>query len=93
MEDRRTRARNLVAVALEAVEAELSAPAHDLPADQLGTVREELRGYLAALDGEGALPPRRARGEGLGKLVADAWPYELHLSVLVIQAERAWRNA
>jgi hypothetical protein len=50
-----------------------------------------LRGYLAALDG-GALPPKRERGEGLGKLVADAWPYDLHLSVLVLQAERAWRN-
>lgn len=91
MEDRRTRARTLVAVALDAVEAELSTPAHGLPADQLGAVREGLRGYLAALDGD-ALPPRRARGEGLGKLVQDAWPYELHLSVLVIQAERAWRN-
>lgn len=92
MEDRRIRARNLVSVALEAVEAELSAPAHGLPAHQLGEVREALRGYLAALDG-GPLPPRRARGEGLGKLVQDSWPYDLHLSTLVIQAERAWRNA
>lgn len=92
MEDRRTRARTLVAVALEAVEAELSAPVHGLPREQLGEVRATLRGYLAALDG-GALPPRRDRGEGLGKLIADAWPYDLQLSLLVIQAERAWRNA
>jgi hypothetical protein len=92
MEDRRTRARTLVAVALDAVEAELSTPAHGLPPDDLGAVRQGLRGYLAALDG-GDLPPRRDRGEGLGKLVADSWPYDLHLSTLVIQAERAWRNA
>lgn len=92
MDDRRSRARALVAVALDAVEAELAAPAHGLPAGQLVEVREGLRGYLAALD-TGALPPRRERGEGLGKLVADAWPYDLHLSTLVIQAERAWRNA
>jgi hypothetical protein len=92
MEDRRTRARSLVAVALDAVEAELTAPAHGLPPDQLGAVREGLRSYLTALDG-GPLPPRRDRGEGLGKLVADSWPYDLQLSTLVIQAERAWRNA
>jgi hypothetical protein len=92
MDDRRTRARSLVAVALDAVEAELSAPAHGLPPHQLGEVRAGLRAYLAALDGD-ALPPRRDRGEGLGKLVADSWPYDLALSTLVIQAERAWRNA
>jgi hypothetical protein len=92
MEERRTRARALVAVALDAVEAELAAPSHGLPPHQLAEVRDVLRGYLAALDA-GALPPRRDRGEGLGKLVADAWPYELQLSVLVLQAERAWRNA
>ncbi len=92
MDDRRTRARALVSGALDAVETELAAPTHGLRAEQLGAVREGLRGYLAALDG-GLLPPRRARGEGLGKLVADAWPYDLPLSTLVIQAERAWRNA
>lgn len=92
MDDRRTRARALVTVALEAVEAELSAPRHGLRAEQLGAVRDGLRGYLAALDA-GALPPRRERAEGLGKIVADGWPYDLPLSTLVIQAERAWRNA
>jgi hypothetical protein len=92
VEDRRTRARTLVAVALDAVEAELSEPTHGLQRAQLGAVREGLRAYLTALD-RGELPPRRDRGEGLGKLVADSWPYELHLSILVIQAERAWRNA
>jgi hypothetical protein len=92
MEDRRTRARALVVVALDAVEAELSTPEHGLPREQLGAVREGLRGYLAALE-VGTLPPRRDRGEGLGKLVADSWPYDLQLSLLVIQAERAWRNA
>lgn len=92
MEDRRSRARALVAVALDAVEAELSLPRHGLRAEQLGAVRDGLRGYLSALDG-GPLPSRRERGEGLGKLVADSWPYDLPLSTLVIQAERAWRNA
>ena len=81
-----------VVTALEAVEAELSAPCHGLAAAELGAVRDGLRGYLAALDG-GSLPPRRDRGEGLGKLVADAWPYDLTLGKLVLQAERAWRNA
>lgn len=92
MDDRRTRARALVAVALDAVESELASPAHGLPPEQLAAVREGLRGYLAALDA-GALPPRRERGEALGKLVQDGWPYDLRLATLVIQAERAWRNA
>jgi hypothetical protein len=92
MQDRRIRARALVASAIDAVEAELAAPSHGLCRDQLGTVRDGLRGYLAAMDA-GELPPRRDRGEGLGKLVADAWPYDLPLGTLVLQAERAWRNA
>ena len=92
MDDRRSRARALVAAALDAVESELAAPRHGLCPEQLGTVRDGLRGYLVALE-RGPLPPRRERGEGLGKLVADAWPYDLPLGTLVLQAERAWRNA
>lgn len=92
MEDRSTRARTLVAVALDAVEAELTAPSLGVAPHQLREVLDVLRGYLAALDA-GPLPPRRERGEKLGKLVADSWPYDLSLSTLVIQAERAWRNA
>lgn len=90
--DRRTRARELVALALSEVEAELAAPRYTLHPEQLGTCRETLRGYLAALDG-GALPPRRERTEGLGRLVLDSWPYEVPLAQCVLQAERAWRNA
>jgi hypothetical protein len=92
MDDRLGRARVLVASALDAVEAELAAPRHGLCPVELGRVREGLRGYLAAMDA-GALPPRRDRGEGLGRIVADAWPYDLPLGTLVLQAERAWRNA
>ena len=92
MEDRRNRARALVASALAAVEAELASPSHALCPKQLGTVREGLRGYLAGIDSN-ALPPRRDRDEGLGKLVVDSWPYDLPLGMLVLQAERAWRNA
>jgi hypothetical protein len=91
MDERRSRARALVSAALEAVEAELSAPRLGLPAAELRAVRAGLRGYLAALEG-GPLPRRRDRGEGLGQLVADAWPYDLPLGTLVLQAERAWRN-
>jgi hypothetical protein len=92
MDDRRSRARALVASALDAVESELVAPRLGLRREDLGTVRDTLRGHLAAIDA-GELPPRRDRGEGLGKLVADAWPYDLPLATLVRQAERAWRNA
>jgi hypothetical protein len=92
MDDRRARARALVASALDAVESELAAPRHRLSAEHLGTARDTLRGYLEALEHD-ALPPRRDRGEGLGRLVLDAWPYDLPLASLVLQAERAWRNA
>ncbi|HEX9398968.1 MAG TPA: hypothetical protein VF912_02565 [Anaeromyxobacter sp.] len=92
MDDRRNRARALVADALAAVEAELSAPRHAVRPEELGAAREALRGYLAGID-SGALPPRRERGEGLGKMILDAWPYELPLGTLVLRAERAWRNA
>jgi len=90
--DRRERARTLVVAALSEVEAELRAPCHRLGAGELGTCRETLRGYLAALE-VGELPPRRERPEGLGRLVLDSWPYDLPLARAVLQAERAWRNA
>jgi hypothetical protein len=90
--DRRERARTLVLSALDAIERELASPRHQLCRDDLGTCRETLRGYLDAIDRD-ALPPRRDRGEGLGRIVMDSWPYDLDLGNLVLQAERAWRNA
>jgi hypothetical protein len=90
--DRRDRARTLVLSALEAVEREILSPRHQLRQDQLGTCRETLRGYLEAIEKD-ALPPRRERGEGLGRIVMDSWPFDLDLGNLVLQAERAWRNA
>lgn len=90
--DRRDRARNLVLSALDAVERELAAPRHELCPKQLGTCRETLRGYLEAID-EDALPPRKDRGEALCRIVMDSWPFDLALGNLVLQAERAWRNA
>jgi hypothetical protein len=90
--DRRDRARTLVLSALEAVEREIASPRHQLCPQQLGTCRETLRGYLEAID-RGELPPRRERGEGLGRIVMDSWPFDLDLGNLVLQAERAWRNA
>jgi len=89
--DRRERARELVLAALSEVEAELRAPCQRLGAGELGTCRETLRRYLAALE-VGELPPRRQRPEGLGRLVLDSWPYDLPLARAVLQAERAWRN-
>ena len=90
--DRRTQARALVESALSEVEAELEAPRHALCPTQLSTCRDTLRGYLAALDGGGELPPRRDREEPLCRLVADGWPFDLPLAALVLRAERAWRN-
>ena len=89
--DRRLRARELVATALTAVEAELAVPRYRLCPEQLGTCRDTLRGYLDELD-RGALPPRRERGEGLGRLVMDSWPLDVPLGPVVLQAERAWRT-
>ncbi len=91
-DDRRQRARALLAAALEAVEAEQAAPRHALPPEQLATCRSTLREYLAALDRD-ALPPRRDRPEALGRLIVDAWPYDLPLGEVILRAERAWRNA
>lgn len=89
--DRRARARDLVAVALAAVEAELASPCHALCPVQLGTCRDTLRGYLAELERD-ALPPRRERGEALGKIIVDSWPFDVPLGPVVLQAERAWRT-
>jgi hypothetical protein len=90
--DRRERARTLVLSALDAVEQELASPRYQLRPEELGECRETLRGYLDAIDA-GALPPRKERGEGLGRIVMDSWPFDLDLGNLVLQAERAWRNA
>jgi hypothetical protein len=90
--ERRNQARALVAAALANVEAELASKNRTLCPVQLGTCRDTLRGYLAALDA-GALPPKRERAEGLGRMIADSWPYDAPLGAVVIRAERAWRNA
>ena len=90
--DRRDRARTLVLSALDAVERELASPSNRIRRDELGTCRETLRGYLEAIDKD-ALPPRRDRGEGLCRIVMDSWPFDLDIGNLVLQAERAWRNA
>lgn len=90
--ERRNRARTLVASALDAVERELESPRYKLCREELGTCRETLRGYLDAIDHD-ALPPKRNRGEGLCRIVMDSWPFDLDLGNLVLQAERAWRNA
>lgn len=90
--ERLTQARTLVAAALAEVEAELAAPRYQLCPLQLGTCRDTLRDYLASLE-QGALPPKRDRGEGLGRLIADSWPFDVPLGALVLRAERAWRNA
>jgi hypothetical protein len=89
--DRRPRARALVAAALEGVEAELSSPRLGLCPVKLGTCRDALRRYLDELD-RGVLSPRSDRDEALGRLVADAWGFDLPLAQKVIQAERAWRT-
>jgi hypothetical protein len=90
--DRRQQARTLVVSALAEIEAELAAPRYQLCPTQLGACRDTLRTYLAALD-DGALPPKRDRAEGLGRMIADSWPFDVPLGALVLRAERAWRNA
>lgn len=89
--ERRARARDLVAAALDAVEAELSCPCHALCPVQLGTCRDTLQRYLVELERD-ALPPRRDRGEPLGRIVLDSWPFDVPLGPVVLQAERAWRT-
>jgi hypothetical protein len=90
--DRRDRARELIKAALTEVEAERREPRYRLLPEQLDECIETLRGYLASLDRD-ALPPRRERPEGLGRMVMDSWPFDLPLANAVLQAERAWRNA
>jgi hypothetical protein len=89
--DRRARALELVTSALAEVEVELTTPRYRIDAGQLGTCRTTLRAYLADIE-KGALPPKRDRAEGLGRMVLDSWPYDAPLGNLVLQAERAWRN-
>lgn len=92
MNPRLDRARSLLQDALRQVDGELANPACTLCKVQLGTCRDTLSGYLAAVEAE-ALPPRRDRPEGLGKLVIDAWPFDAPVSAAVLAAERAFRNA
>lgn len=92
MDDRRQRARTLLVAALAAVDAELAERRYRLCPEQLGACRATLGEYLAALDRD-ALPPRRERTEALGRIVADAWPYDVPLGEVILRAERAWRNA
>lgn len=92
MSPRLDRARTLLEAALREVDAELANPACLLCRGQLCACRETLAGYLAAVEA-GALPPKRDRPEGLGKLVIDAWPFEARVSSAVLAAERAFRNA
>ena len=93
MSDRRARARDLVTAALQKVERELAQPTCGLHPDQLCTCAETLRGYLEALEGGGALPPKREREEALGRLVLDACPFDHPLANAILQAERAFRTA
>jgi hypothetical protein len=92
MNPRLDRTRALLEAALREVEAELADPAGTLCKGQLGTCRDTLRRYLAAVEA-GLLPPRRERPEGLCKLVVDAWPFDAPVSSAVLAAERAFRNA
>jgi hypothetical protein len=92
MNPRLDRTRALLEAALSEVEAELADPAGTLCKVQLGTCRDTLRGYLAAVQ-TGLLPPRRDRLEGLCKLVVDTWPFDAPISGAVLAAERAFRNA
>lgn len=92
MNPRLDRARALLQDALRQVEAALADPSCPLCRVQLGGCRDTLAGYLAAVEA-GALPPRRDRPEGLGKLVVDAWPFDAPVSGAVLAAERAFRNA
>jgi hypothetical protein len=92
MNPRLDRAHTLIEAALREVEGELANPGCTLCKVQLGTCRETLRGYLAAVEA-GTLPPRKDRPEGLCKLVLDGWPFEAAVSGAVLAAERAFRNA
>ena len=92
MNDRIARARGLVEQALREVEAELAAPRTGLCPIQLGTCRDTLRTYVAALE-SGDLPPRKDRTERLCRLVVDGWPFEAPLASTVLAAERAFRTA
>ena len=92
MTDRLARARGLVEQALRDVEAELAAPSSGLCQKQLGTCRETLLAYSAALQ-SGELPPRKERAERLCRLVVDGWPFDAPLASTVLAAERAFRTA
>ena len=89
---RKDRARELIQAALSEVEAERRTPRYRLQPEDLDCCIETLRGYLSTLE-RGELPPRRQRPEGLGRMVMDHWPFDVPLANVVLQAERAWRNA
>ena len=77
--DRRVRARELIALALGEVEAELRAPRYQVRASELDTCVTTLRGYLTALD-TGDSPPAGRGPRGLCRMVLDSWPYDAPLA-------------
>jgi len=91
MTERIARARGLVEQALRDVESEMASPRCGLCPVQLGTCRDTLRAYVAALE-SGDLPPRKDRSERLCKLVIDGWPFDTPLAGTVLAAERAFRT-
>lgn len=61
-------------------------------AGQLASIRDQLTQMTRQLSSP-PLPPRPQRVRGVGRVIADSWPYDGPLAALVLDAERLYLQA
>jgi hypothetical protein len=61
-------------------------------AGQLTSIRDQLTRMALQLSSP-PLPPRPQRVRGVGRVIADSWPYDSPLAALILDAERLYLQA
>ncbi|MEU9214802.1 hypothetical protein [Streptomyces sp. NPDC048415] len=61
-------------------------------AKQLASIREQLTQMAQQLSSS-QLPPKAQRLRGAGHVVADSWPYDSSLGVVILEAEQLYLKA
>jgi hypothetical protein len=82
-----------VVAAIEAIDEELRAHevgrGHVSNARQLAAFRSSLESMKHQID-SGAMPPRAERLTGMGRVIADSWPFNSELGALILEAEQRY---
>ncbi|WP_269859640.1 hypothetical protein [Streptomyces sp. RPT161] len=82
-----------VTAAIEAVDEELQAHkaghGHVSNPPQLTKFRQTLESMKHQIESN-AVPPRAQRLTGMGRVIADSWPFDSELAALILEAERRY---